>query len=254
MTSNKESIQMGKKKPYGKIALTVMLILMFVFVGTASALEQEFNPGFEDKKGTLGVDTKSWRAGWINSTFMEGPTSDAFHTVLSATDPTAINRILLPDESGTVLTTGGLTGVIPLSDTKIFIGNSAGLGIEQAIGTGHALTNAGAMTHIANTVSSTDILNSTIAATDMAANSIGTAAANINTVTLAVAAGVLFNTVEVETGSTFLGWRTGTEGVLANTSVFVNTVSYTDPDFRVSYSDEQADLPASTIIGTFLRP
>lgn len=163
---------MGKKKPYGKIALTIMLALMLAFAGFASALEQEFNPGFEDKKGTLGVDTKSWRAGWVNTIFLEGPTSDAFHTELSASDPSAVNRLLLPDESGSLLSTGG-AGItsLPLADTKIWIGGSDGLADPQTITTGHALTNAGALTHVANTVSSTDILNGTIAPIDLTVKS-----------------------------------------------------------------------------------
>lgn len=244
---------MGKKKPYGKIALMVVLVLMFVFVGMASALEQEFNPGFEDKKGTLGVDTKSWRIGWINALVGEG-TSDDFETFVYFVNATSDNTIFWPDSSGNIALTEDISTSMTLADTKMLIGQSTGLAAAQTIGTGHAVTNAGAFTHIANTVSSTDILNSTIASADLALNSVTASSFFTNEVTLVVASGVLFNTVEVETGSRFLGWRTGTEGVLANTSVFVNTVSYEDPDFRVSYSDEQADLSFSSIIGTFLRP
>ena len=50
----------------------------------------------------------------LNATFklvFEGTTDDAFETILTVTDPTADRTITLPDEDGTVITTGS-SGVI----------------------------------------------------------------------------------------------------------------------------------------------
>lgn len=133
------------------------------------------------------------------------------------------------------ITNAGVVSLVPAAEGEMLIFNSPTLGWETYTMSGDAtLSNTGALT--------------------IGSNKIGTAETNFNTVTLAVAAGVLYNSVSVETGSTFLGWRTGTEGVLGNTSVFVNTVSWSDPTLRISYSDEQIDLGFSTLIMTFVRP
>jgi len=213
---------MGKKKPYGKIALTVMLILMFVFVGTASALEQEFNPGFEDKKGTLGVDTKSWRAGWINSTFMEGPTSDAFHTVLSATDPTAINRVLLPDSSGTVALTGDISSTMALSNGTMLVGNASGLAAETS-GTDTQMFIFNSTEGWGAKTLSGDVTITNAAVSTIGDNKIGNAELNSSVLIMNVASGVDTTTETVASGAQIFGvWA------IANvTSELLNGLSIT---------------------------
>ncbi len=140
---------MGKKKKgkgYGSIVLTVALALMIAFSGLAMA-EQQFYPGFIDKEGELGTNGKSWRIGHVNTVVFEGPTSNAFETYLSASDPSQVNRLLLPDESGTLLSTGGVAASIPLADTQMLIGQSTGLSAAKAITGDAGVTNAGVWTN-----------------------------------------------------------------------------------------------------------
>jgi len=46
-----------------------------------------------------------------SSLIFEGATPDAFETTISVTDPTADNTITIPDETGTVITTGSIDAV-----------------------------------------------------------------------------------------------------------------------------------------------
>ena len=187
--------------------LAIAVIIMALFTcGMSPAFAEWGIPGDgQDKRGFIGEDGLSMRIGHINTMVYEGETSDAFETTVRAVDPTADNTILYPDESGTVLTNTGAATSLSLADTKILIGGSDGLAAPQTIGTGHSLTNSGALTHIANTVSSTDILNGTIAATDVAANAFGTASINVNTVSVTVAGSGTSGTATVTAGSTILG-------------------------------------------------
>lgn len=83
-----------------------------------------------------------------------------------------------------------------LANTKVFIGSAGGLAVAQSIGTGHSLTAAGALTHIGNTVSSADILNGTITASDM----------NRTVYVVNVASGVASTTETVTSGALIDGY------------------------------------------------
>lgn len=196
-----------KGKKYGRfIAMVVITILILAMAGFAAA-EQEWLPGYGDKNGTLGKDKQSWRIGYINTLVGEGATSNTIETFLEFADPTGSdNTQVFQDASGTIALTESIASTTTLADTKILIGQSTGLAAAQSVTTGHAITNAGDLTHVANTVSSTDILNSTIAAIDMAANSIGTAALNVSTVNVPVSVGSASGTATVTSGSTILGF------------------------------------------------
>ena len=58
-----------------------------------------------------------------NSFTFEGSTADAFETTLGVVDPTADRTINLPDVSGTVITTGNLSGITSLDATSIADGS-----------------------------------------------------------------------------------------------------------------------------------
>ena len=88
-------------------------------VGTNNTLEQfrtEFNNLRDDvsglESGTIsfsGITTTSIATSSItsDSIVFEGATDDAFETTLAVSDPTADRTITLPDETGTVHTSGG---------------------------------------------------------------------------------------------------------------------------------------------------
>jgi hypothetical protein len=61
----------------------------------------------------------------------EGATADGFETTLTVVDPTADRTITLPNVSGTVITTGNLTGITALTSPTIsnatFTGQQSGL-------------------------------------------------------------------------------------------------------------------------------
>ena len=61
----------------------------------------------------------------------EGATADGFETTLTVVDPTADRTITLPNVSGTVITTGNLTGITALTSPTIsnatFTGQQTGL-------------------------------------------------------------------------------------------------------------------------------
>ena len=123
-------------------------------------------------------------------------------------------------------------GTGTLADTKIFIGSSAGTATAQTVGTGHSLTNAGAMTHIPNTVSSTDILNGTIAALDMASDAVSAPKLFKNVVSLVIELGAIGNNLTIPSGSFPMSWLpvsgfsndyTITSFTNTGTTLFVNT-------------------------------
>ena len=58
-----------------------------------------------------------------NSFTFEGSTADAFETILTVADPTADRTITLPDVTGTVITTGNLSGITSLDATSIADGS-----------------------------------------------------------------------------------------------------------------------------------
>lgn len=178
------------------IAILVIAVMLTVSIGAAFA-EPNFILSGRDKVGTFGKDGKSARVGFINTTCIEGDTSNAFNTCITAVDPTADNVILYPDESGTVALTGASPVDSVLTDTKILVGNSAGTAQEQS----HTLTgdvtgsmaNSGALD---TTITASAVLSSMIAIANVQASNMF-----INTVTLVIEAGTVTNAVAVEAGS-----------------------------------------------------
>jgi hypothetical protein len=165
------------------IGLFVIVAMLITGIGFAMAEPNHVLSG-RDRIGTYGKDGKSARTGFLNSITMEGSTSDAFETVLSPVDPTADNVILFPNSSGTVqLTSGAFAGA--LADGKIYIGNSAGTAVQVTPSGDWTITNAG--------VSS------------LAANSVGTNEAYVNTVTVTIPATSTQGTATVTSGSTLMG-------------------------------------------------
>src|SRR5210317_322545 len=59
----------------------------------------------------------------VNSFRFEGSTADDYETNLTVVDPTADRTITLPDVTGTVITTGNLTGITSLDATSIADGS-----------------------------------------------------------------------------------------------------------------------------------
>lgn len=63
-----------------------------------------------------------------SSIVLEGSTADGFETTLTATDPTADRTVLIPDVTGTIITTGNLsdiTSIGVLSSSIVFEGTTA---------------------------------------------------------------------------------------------------------------------------------
>ena len=196
----------------------VALVMSLLFIGAqfAMAAGNFYIPGSRDKEGGIGEDGKSFKDGFINSLGFEGPTSNAFETYLSATDPTADNAILLPDSSGTLsLTSGEFAGA--LADGKILIGNNTGGGVAVAVTPSGAwtITNAGVASQGASTILSSNIAIANVATSDLADSAVTSAKiaiANvtatdlfINTVTATIAAGTTGATLNVEAGSILVG-------------------------------------------------
>ena len=76
-----------------------------------------------------------------SSIVFEGATDDSFETTLAVTDPTADRTITLPNETGTVLTTGAtdvVTGNMMKTASTLLIVNSSGSTLKTIIGAGVA--------------------------------------------------------------------------------------------------------------------
>ena len=236
MTLKKDGTDMGKKKPYGKIAVLIMLALMMAFAGLASA-EQQFYPGFVDKEGEMGTDGKSWRIGHFNTIVMEG-TSDTSEFYLRAVTVTADRFVNTPDASGTMALTETIGATMALGNATMLVGNIGGLGVAVA----HTLTGdvTGTMTNAGGVV------------TTIGNNKVGTAESNLNTVTLSIPGGSTTATVEVETGSTFMGWYIANYGAI-NAATIANAPLWVDPNLTVSING--TDGSQQTTFGfTFMRP
>jgi hypothetical protein len=65
----------------------------------------------------------------------EGPTTDAFETVLTVIDPTEDRNISLPNASGTVITTGNLSSITSVGElTSVIVSGSANFSSIQVVG------------------------------------------------------------------------------------------------------------------------
>lgn len=201
MTSNKERI-MGKKKPYGKIALTVLLILTMAFAGTAWA-EQQFYPGFIDVEGELGTDGKSWRIAYINALVGEG-TPDDFETFIYFVNATAKNTIFVPDSSGTIALTGDISSTMTLSNGTMLVGAGTGLAVETT-GTDAQMFISNATEGWGPKTLSGDITITNAGVASVGNNKIGTAELNVSTVNVPIANAATSGTATVTAGSTILG-------------------------------------------------
>ena len=71
----------------------------------------------------------------------EGATSDDFETTVTVVDPTADRTITIPNETGTMLTTGAtdvVSGNMMKSSSTLLIVNSSGSTLKTVIGSGVA--------------------------------------------------------------------------------------------------------------------
>ena len=71
--------------------------------------------------------------------FFEGATEDAYETTLTVTDPTADRTITLPNNTGTVITTGSsdaVTGSMLKTSSTLLIVDSSGSTLKTVIGAG----------------------------------------------------------------------------------------------------------------------
>ena len=71
----------------------------------------------------------------------EGTTDDGFETLITVVDPTADRTITIPNETGTMLTTGAsnaVTGNMMKSSSTLLIVDSSGSTLKTVIGAGSA--------------------------------------------------------------------------------------------------------------------
>ena len=76
-----------------------------------------------------------------SSIVFEGATSDDFETTITVVDPTADRTITIPNETGTMLTTGAtnvVSGNMMKSSSTLLIVNSSGSTLKTVIGSGVA--------------------------------------------------------------------------------------------------------------------
>ena len=119
--------------------------------GTATLATVDINAGAIDgttigansaAAGTFAAITGSSLAITEDGTIIfEGATDDGNETTLTVTDPTADRTITLPNETGTVITTGSsdaVTGNMLKSSSTLLIVNSSGSTLKTGIGAGSA--------------------------------------------------------------------------------------------------------------------
>jgi|TARA_R110000823_G_scaffold32628_15_gene91952 hypothetical protein len=119
--------------------------------GTATLATVDINAGAIDgttigansaAAGTFAAITGSSLAITEDGTIIfEGATDDGNETTLTVTDPTADRTITLPNETGTVITTGSsdaVTGNMLKSSSTLLIVNSSGSTLKTVIGAGSA--------------------------------------------------------------------------------------------------------------------
>jgi hypothetical protein len=97
---------------------------------TVSGTTAQFNTALTDGSfatlaGTETLTNKTITSPAINEIIFEGATADAYETTLAVVDPTADRTISLPNETGTVLTTGTAIANANLANSAVTIGSSA---------------------------------------------------------------------------------------------------------------------------------
>jgi len=229
------------------LALMIAVIMVMGLAGFALAFEVH-HPAKKDRDGSISKNGKSIGTAYINSIVGEGATSDTNETTIYFADPSGTNKVIVPDSSGTFALTDDIASTMTLTDAKILVGASTGLAAEQTLSmindvTG-AFLNSGVLnaTIPASTINSSMIEDTTIKAEDM----------NINTVTIDIVMGLQFNSVEVETGSTLMGWYISNSGAINGVTLF-NTVEWNDPNAFVSINSTDATQD-TTFELIFLRP
>jgi hypothetical protein len=86
------------------------------------------------------LDTYIGQTNLVSITF-EGSTPDGNETTLTVTDPTADRTVTIPDVTGTIITTGNLTGITTLTSATITsgtLGSNLAAGSNKITGLGDA--------------------------------------------------------------------------------------------------------------------
>jgi hypothetical protein len=264
-----------------KKLLAVIITVIMVFGLASFAAAEYIFPADGELDGLMGKDGKSWRQVWGNTIVGEGATSDAYETYIYFTDPTSDNALVLPDESGTFVTTGsseaitasnilnGPDGYIMIStdassgsvgwnahtltgDVTGTMTNAGGIATSLEAGTDAQLMVNNATEGWAPKSMSGDITITNGLVASIGSNKVGTAEANINTVSLTVALATQWNSVAVESGSTLMGWYITTPGAV-NGTTFMNSVEWDGSTFKATLSGTDGNNH-TVLSGTFLRP
>lgn len=136
----------------GISATTVQAAIVEVS-GDVTAVETVANAALARAGGTL---TGQLLIGTTGSLVFEGSVDDAFETTLAVVNPTADRTVTIPNETGTVVTTGSLGAV-----TNAMVSSNAAIALSK-------LANGALPTGI--TVASTNIVNGTIVDADINAS------------------------------------------------------------------------------------
>ena len=86
------------------------------------------------------LDTYVGQTNLVSIVF-EGSTPDGSETTLTVTDPTADRTVTIPDVTGTIITTGNLTGITTLTSATITsgtLGSNLAAGSNKITGLGDA--------------------------------------------------------------------------------------------------------------------
>ena len=223
-----------KKKQMNTFSYVALIVACIAVLALVVPVYAEFTmPGDGEKKGTIGIDGKSFRVGYFNTMCGEGVTSDDNETCLFYQDPTADHLIGIPNTTGTFAVDGEATATA--TDGMIRIYNAIEGWGPKDVTLGHAMSNSGQLTHVANTVSSADILNGTLATDDygdasitgpkLTANEIGSREMFFNTISLIVASGTGLNTVSVEADSTLMRLSLSEVSTVQNVPTINNTTA-----------------------------
>jgi hypothetical protein len=104
------------------------------------------NPAVHTDIHNLATDVDTLLDAYIGQTNLvsivfEGSTPDGNETTLTVTDPTADRTVTIPDVTGTIITTGNLTGITTLTSATITsgtLGSNLAAGSNKITGLGDA--------------------------------------------------------------------------------------------------------------------
>ena len=165
--------------PYGQISST----------NVQDAMQELETEKLAKSGGTVTGEILIGNAG---SLVYEGATADAFETTIGVVDPTSSDKTInFPDQSGTVLVSGGASIVnadvatncalaysklAPLANGSILIGSASNVATVQALSGDATLSNAGVLTIAASAITNAKISSSAaIALSKLATGSLPTA-------------------------------------------------------------------------------